>query len=56
MSEEEEGRELLDEGGLTELSGKVERVEGREVRSYRGAAIIGAFEGALALDGFKENS
>jgi len=30
VSEEEEGRELLEEGGL---SGKVERVEGREVRS-----------------------
>jgi len=30
VSEEEEGRELLDEGGL---SGRVERVEGSEVKS-----------------------
>jgi len=37
VREEEEGRELLVEG---ELNGIVDRVEGREVRSYRGAPAI----------------
>ena len=37
VREEEEGRELVADG---EVSGMVDRVEGREVKSYRGAAII----------------